>query len=175
MDLEPLLERFSGLIQPGRTVLDVGCGTGLPADAYLVGHGIAVNGLDASPENVERARENVPGGFFEVRDVLDLGPDEYCVEGVVSLSVLARIPRPRYPALFAAFASYMPKGGPVLLALRRADGTRTADGTSGPATSERGGEVADNEELLEGAGFVVIANEIGGTGDEASAIVLARL
>lgn len=162
----PFLERFASFIQPGRTVLDVGCGTGVPADTYLVQQGLAINGIDASPENVERARENVPGGFFEIRDVLDLGPDEYCVDGVVSLTAPTRIPRRRYPALFAAFASYMPEGGPILVGLSPIETSDAGADSAQPAP--------DNEELVEAAGFTIEGAAYEGSGSDARQLILAR-
>lgn len=47
--------------QPGETVLDVGCGTGLslPALAGAVGAQGAVIGIEQSPEMIERARDRV--------------------------------------------------------------------------------------------------------------------
>src|SRR5579872_6427499 len=89
------LERFSRLIARGRTILDAGCGDGLPVDAYLVAHGFAVNGIDASAQLIEQATRNVPEALFEVKDVLDLQEGEYCVNGVVSLRAMLRVPRAR--------------------------------------------------------------------------------
>src|SRR5438270_825777 len=99
------LTRFSGLNEPGRTILDAGCRDGVPVDQYLVRQGYAVNGIDASAQTIDRARRNVPEGFFEVKDVLELGEGEYCVDGVVSLYALPRIPREEYERLLRLFAS----------------------------------------------------------------------
>jgi cyclopropane fatty-acyl-phospholipid synthase-like methyltransferase len=41
-------------------VLDLGCGSGIPATRALVDAGHAVVGVDVSREQVERARRNVP-------------------------------------------------------------------------------------------------------------------
>src|SRR5688572_20850403 len=53
--LEEVLER----VPEGATVLDVGCGNGLPTLAAIAQRHRAV-GLDVSPEQVARARRNVP-------------------------------------------------------------------------------------------------------------------
>ena len=41
------LELFSTLVEQGKTVLDAGCGDGIPVDDYLIRQGFAVNGIDA--------------------------------------------------------------------------------------------------------------------------------
>src|SRR5437588_1761811 len=102
-DRPDYLTRFSMLIAPGSTILDVGCGDGLPADRYLSKHGFAVNGIDASPLMIERARKNVPDGFFEVKDMFDLRDGEYCVNGILSLRALLHTPRERYRTLLKTF------------------------------------------------------------------------
>jgi 2-polyprenyl-3-methyl-5-hydroxy-6-metoxy-1,4-benzoquinol methylase len=86
------LETFSKLVKKGRTIFDVGCGDGKPADEYLVRAGFAVNGIDPSPQKVELAKKNVPEGFFEVKDVSDLRQAEYCVDGVVPSTPCFRVP-----------------------------------------------------------------------------------
>jgi SAM-dependent methyltransferase len=168
------LTRFSTLISPGKTILDVGCGDGLPADRYLVKHGFAVNGIDASPVMIERARKNVPDGFYEVKDMFDLGEGEYCVDGVLSLRALLHIPRERYRTLLKTFASFMPKGGALLLALKSHDRGRGGDDARCALVSRHPAGVCDNTEVLEDAGFSVIVDDVGGGGQEKYHIVLAR-
>jgi SAM-dependent methyltransferase len=64
----PILERIwlSRLAPKGR-VLDVCCGTGYLA-GLLTARGYRVTGIDASPEMIAHARENVPGAAFQVAD-----------------------------------------------------------------------------------------------------------
>jgi cyclopropane fatty-acyl-phospholipid synthase-like methyltransferase len=168
------LTRFSTLITPDKTILDVGCGDGLPADRYLVKQGLAVNGIDASPVMIERARKNVPDGFYEVKDMFDLREGEYCVNGVLSLRALLHIPRERYSTLLEKFASFMPTGGALLLALRSDDRGRGGDDARSALASRHPAGVCDNTEVLEDAGFTIIVDDVGGGGQEKYHIVLAR-
>jgi SAM-dependent methyltransferase len=54
------LSRFADGLPPGGRVLDLGCGTGRPLGAWLLDHGFAVTGVDASAPAVERARRRLP-------------------------------------------------------------------------------------------------------------------
>jgi len=161
------LTRFSRLIERGRTILDAGCGDGLPADAYLVEQGFAVNGIDASERMIEFARKNVPEGFYEVKDLIDLQEGEYCVDGVVSLRALLQIPRANYHAVVTNFASFMPSGGALLLAMA----PRQREGID---TDPHEATVESNTEIIECAGFSIIADGTDRSGDEMYQIILAR-
>src|SRR5687767_5565090 len=74
---EPHLDAFIARVTPGRTVLDAGCGPGLPVDRYLLDRGLAVNGIDVSPTMIELAQQNVPDALYEVRDMTTLQRDDY--------------------------------------------------------------------------------------------------
>ena len=63
------------LLGPGDSVLDIGCGSGVPIAHYLSGRGCAVTGIDSSPEMIGLFRSNVPDATAAVADMraLDLG------------------------------------------------------------------------------------------------------
>jgi ubiquinone/menaquinone biosynthesis C-methylase UbiE len=84
-------------LQPGESVLDVGCGTGaltrLAAGAVAPG-GHAV-GIDASPQMIATARkkaENVPGLEFQVAPVEQLPLEAGAFDVVVSSLMLHHLP-----------------------------------------------------------------------------------
>ena len=168
------LERFGRLIEQGRTILDAGCGDGVPVDQYLVRQGFAVNGIDASERMIERARRNVPEGFYEVKDIGYLNEGEYCVDGVVSLRALLHIPREDYPALLRTFTSFMPNGGALLLTMRPGGWRHPGQGVLGASASWHHDDAGGNAHLVEDAGFSIILNEICGSGDEKHQVILAR-
>ena len=43
------IDRFIGLLPTSATVLDLGCGGGLPVAVSMVAHGLQVTGVDTSP------------------------------------------------------------------------------------------------------------------------------
>ncbi len=76
--------------QPGETVLDVGCGTGILTN-QIAGRGARTIGIDASPEMIGRARAAFPSLDFRVMDAREIGLDEP-VDAVFSNAVLHWIP-----------------------------------------------------------------------------------
>ena len=62
-------------LEPGQTVLDLGCGDGIMA-APLMGYGLAYSGVDASSGMVDAARARNPGLSFEVSRSEDYAPVE---------------------------------------------------------------------------------------------------
>ncbi|MFS8099080.1 class I SAM-dependent methyltransferase [Lentzea alba] len=78
-------------VPPGRTWLDVGCGTGALTETVLAhAEPASVTGVDPSSGFLELARQRVPGASFEVGDATDLGAREADV--VISGLVLSFVP-----------------------------------------------------------------------------------
>ncbi len=97
------------------TVLDLGCGNGIPVSQLLDAAGHQVTGVDISDVQVERARALVPGATFLREDatVLELPADS--LDAVVSLFALIHVPLDEQPGLIAKIARWL-KPGAILLA-----------------------------------------------------------
>ena len=65
----------AGVDPSGKSVLDVGCGTGF-FTAYYLGRGARVTGLDIAPTSIERLRERHPEARFLLADVGESAPAE---------------------------------------------------------------------------------------------------
>jgi SAM-dependent methyltransferase len=63
--------REAGVDPRGRSVLDVGCGTGFFTACYLA-QGADVTGVDIAPTSVERLRARFPGARFVLADVSEV-------------------------------------------------------------------------------------------------------
>jgi len=61
---------------PGRKVLDLGCGTGLPIASYLADRRCAITGVDGAPAMLERFRRNLPRARALEADMRGLRLDE---------------------------------------------------------------------------------------------------
>src|SRR5687767_15672907 len=66
------MERLTALLQPGASILDVGCGSGQPIAKYLIERGYNVTGIDSSPSLIEKCRARFPDHAWLVEDMRTL-------------------------------------------------------------------------------------------------------
>ncbi|MFD9397024.1 class I SAM-dependent methyltransferase [Streptomyces sp. NPDC060000] len=93
------------------TVLDIGCGTGVPVARSLVAAGHRVTGVDISQVQIRRARELVPGADFIRADATTLELPQGSFDAVVCLYALIHVPVEEQPALLERIASWIRPGG----------------------------------------------------------------
>src|SRR5918992_5636652 len=94
-------------------VLDLGCGSGIPATREIAGRHSAV-GVDISPRQIELARRNVPNAEFRQADVLDL---QFCgdsFDAVVALYLLDHTPREELVDLLRRIRDWLKPSGLLL-------------------------------------------------------------
>ncbi|PSP82668.1 SAM-dependent methyltransferase [Halobacteriales archaeon QS_6_64_34] len=94
--------------QPGKRILDVGCGTGT-LTATIADSGADVVGIDAAASMVEQARERYPGLSFEVADARKYDPSEF--DAVFSNAALHWIPSDDHDAALSMVASALADEG----------------------------------------------------------------
>lgn len=109
------LDAFVQNLPRGARILDLGCGCGVPIAAKLVSRGYSVIGLDLSPVQVRLARKNVTGGYFAIRDLRTLQPNEFKVDGIVSFHTLFHVPRVEQARLLKTLQTFLPKNAPLLV------------------------------------------------------------
>jgi cyclopropane fatty-acyl-phospholipid synthase-like methyltransferase len=149
---EQLLQRLA----PASTVLDLGCGPGVPSAAMLEAAGHHVVGVDISPRQIELARRNVPSGSFVVCDVVDFTAEPASFDAAMALYSLTHVPRDRYPALFARLVEWLRPGAWLLASMGATDaaGWNEEDFLGFGHTSWTNGcDPATSRRLLTDAGF----------------------
>ena len=154
-----LLEQLA----PASTVLDLGCGPGVPTAATIAAAQHHVVGVDISPRQIELARRNVPDGSFVVGDVTEFGPEADSFDAVVALFSLTHVPRDRYAALFARLITWLRPGGWLLASMGTSDeaGWNEEDFLGFGHTNWTNGFDPDTTRtLLTTAGFALDAAEI---------------
>lgn len=142
----PWIVRWSHLLAPGATVLDVACGSGRHM-RWLAGRGHAVTGVDRSPEAIEAA---APYGRVLEADI-EGGPWPFTGQVFGGVVVTNYLWRPLLPDIVAAVAP-----GGVLLYETFAEGNETVGKPSRPDFLLRPGEL-----LAACANLQVIAYENG--------------
>ncbi len=160
-------------LRKGSTILDVGCGSGDPIGVQLAGAGHVVLGIDISEEMVRLAQKNCPAGQYMVGDVRSLAKEEYQVDAVVCFYTMFHIPRDEHERVIKVLASFLPRGGYLLLSMgdREWEGEHMLYGAR--MWSSQWG-VTKNRKIVEQAGMTVELDEIDTSGGERHQVILAR-
>ena len=105
------LEELGKLVSNGEKVLDVGCGSGIPAGKYFVGHGCELTGFDLSEVMIELARKNVPEGDFFKADILTVDLPSETYDMVISFYCVFHIEKIYQEDVFRKFYRTLKPGG----------------------------------------------------------------
>lgn len=104
------LRRLETRVLEGARVLDLGCGSGVPATQEMARRW-SVTGVDISPVQIERARALVPGAEFCCDDMarVEFAPGSF--DAVTAFYSIINLPLGEQPALFGRIASWLAPGG----------------------------------------------------------------
>jgi SAM-dependent methyltransferase len=100
----------------GASVLDLGCGAGLPTTQALADR-FQVTGVDISPRQIERAQRNVPGATFLLADMSALDFPSASFDGIAAFYSIIHVPREEHADLLRKIASWLCPGGLFIAAL----------------------------------------------------------
>jgi SAM-dependent methyltransferase len=104
------------------SVLDVGCGAAGHITRYLADRGVAVTGVDLSPQVIKVARSRHPDLTFDVADMRTLPAGDATLGGLVAFYSVIHILRPDLPAVFTEFHRVLAPGGLLLMAMHGGTG-----------------------------------------------------
>jgi len=104
------LEPLRNAVPRGSRVLDLGCGTGVPA-ARILARRFRVTGVDISDVQVRRARRLVPRARFLRADLSEVDFPPGSFSAVVSLYAIIHVPREKHRPLFRKVARWLAPGG----------------------------------------------------------------
>jgi SAM-dependent methyltransferase len=176
------LNTLMPLLPHGSSVLDLGCGAGVPIARALAGwHN--VTGVDASESMLRLARKAVPGARFLIGDILDVEFKAGSFDAAVLIFVLFHIPREQHGRVFERVRSWLRPGGYFLVTLSEdAEAPYTEDDFFGTRMYWSNLGYQEYRDLLQDLGFDLIGERIIGHGygrkaqvrDERHPMVLAR-
>ncbi|MBN2004372.1 MAG: methyltransferase domain-containing protein [Anaerolineae bacterium] len=132
----------------GKSVLDVGCGTGRWSDLLLT-MGAHPTGFDVGERALSLAKERLGGTKVCVAALPDLGFADAAFDLALSVTVLQHIPRERQPQAIAALARVLRPGG-WLIACEIVD-------LKDPAAHVFGNSAARWQVMFENAGLRLVA------------------
>lgn len=106
-------------LRPGSTIVDLGCGDGLPIARALIDAGHEVCGIDTSPKMTAAFRANCPGARAETAPVEESDYFGLRFDGIVAWGVLFFLPAPAQEAVIARVATALRPGGRLLFTAPR--------------------------------------------------------
>ena len=112
----PELTLLTSQLSDGATVLDIGCGTGVPVARTLTQR-FCVTGVDISSEMINRARVSVPEGTFILGDIMSVEFPPYYFDAAVAYYSIFHLPREEHPELIRRIYTWLKPGGYLLATL----------------------------------------------------------
>jgi SAM-dependent methyltransferase len=103
----------------GSTILDLGCGHGVPLAQALVNAGFDVFGIDSSPRMITAFRANVPAAHAEVAAIEDSDWFGMAFDGIVAWGVLFFLAPAAQEAVIAKVAKALKPHGRFLFTAPR--------------------------------------------------------
>jgi SAM-dependent methyltransferase len=156
---DPFLADFMELLPPGGSVLDLGCGAGVPSTRRLA-ETFRVTGADISEVQIGLARENVPAANFVCADVLDLALADASFDGVAAFYSISHIPREEHPRVFSLVRRWLRPGGVFVASLGVGDIAGWTGEWLGVPMFFSSHDAVTNRRLLAEAGLEVVEAEV---------------
>ncbi|VVB58395.1 Ubiquinone/menaquinone biosynthesis C-methyltransferase UbiE [Candidatus Anstonella stagnisolia] len=111
------LAKFMKLLPKNASVLDLGCGAGVPISKTLVKRGFAVTGIDIAKSMLALAKKNVPKAKFLRKDMTKLDFKANSFDGAVSFYAIIHVPRERHAKIFRGLHKALKNKGVFLVCL----------------------------------------------------------
>lgn len=111
------VDKFSSLLLPNSTVLDIGCAGGDKTE-YIKKKGLNLEGIDFSEKMIEDARIKYPDIDFKVYDVYDLDNLDKTYDGIFCQAVLLHIPKKDVLIILEKMARRLNHNGYIYIATR---------------------------------------------------------
>ncbi len=151
-----ILRRWAQSLPPGTETLEFGCGGGFPVTRTLVGEGLRVWGIDASPTLLARFRQRFPSVPVDCARALESTCFGRRFGAVVAIGLVFLLEEPEQTALIRRAAEVLEPGGRFLFTAPLEAGT-WRDVTTGHACRSLGRD--RYVQLLTAAGFSLVATD----------------
>jgi SAM-dependent methyltransferase len=170
------LAQLQERVPAGGSILDLGCGCGVPLARDLAASGYAVTGVDLSAVQIRRARRLVPAADFLHADATQISFPSSTFDAVVSLYALIHLPLDEQPPLLTRIGRWLRPGGWFLATTGQDAWTGSEDhwlGGDAPMWWSHA-DAATYRAWMEQAGLSVVAQEVIPEGDGVHALFWAR-
>lgn len=150
------LDRFTALLQPGASILDIGCGSGQPIAKYLIELGYKVTGVDSSPPLIEKCRARFPNNEWVVADMRTLALNKE-FDALIAWDSFFHLSYEHQRAMFPIFEQHSKPGAPLLFTTGPGHGVAMGS-YQGEPLYHASLSAEEYRELLSEHGFSVIAH-----------------
>lgn len=155
---KPCLDKFLAQLQPGASILDIGCGSGEPISCYLIEKGCHVTGVDSSPNLIGICKSRFPSQNWIVADMRTLALNRR-FDGILAWDSFFHLCPEDQRKMFSTFKSHAEPGTILMF---------TSGSSHGEAIGEFQGEALyhgslDSSEyrlLLNKNGFEVLSHVV---------------
>lgn len=169
--LQPLMTE----LREGIGVLDLGCGTGLPADRIMASR-FQVTGVDLSDVMIRRARRAVPGARFLRANMTEVDFPAESFGAVTSLYAIIHVPLQEQRALLSRIQAWLRPRGLFLAILGHGAYEGTEEGWLGSNVPMfwSHADAATYRSWLKTAGFSILNQQFIPEGDSGHELFLAQ-
>ncbi len=108
------LSKLRSVLEKNSKIIDLGCGTGIPAGKYLVDNGYDVTGVDISTEMVKLSKKNVPKMHCVCGDFSKLSFKDHSFDAGIALFSLLHVAKKDMITVLKEFHRVIKKGGYLL-------------------------------------------------------------
>ena len=115
------LDRFCDLIPAAGTVLDIGCGSGIPIASELTLRGFRVTGVDSTSTMLSMFQNNVPQASAHLSDMRELSLNQRFA-GLLAWDSFFHLCPDDQRAMFSRFADHALPGGSLMFTSGTAEG-----------------------------------------------------
>jgi len=115
-----LLQELVQRLPKGASILDAGCGAGVPVTQCLVQH-FEVTGVDFAENQIQLARQLVPQAHFVCKDMTELDFPDHSFDAICSYYAVIHIPREEHNPLLQNFYRMLNPSGYILVCMGSVD------------------------------------------------------
>ena len=147
------VREWSKTLPPASSILDLGCGHGLPISQVLINDGFAVYGVDASAKLITAFRERFPKAHTECSAVEDSQFFRRTFDGVVAWGLMFLLPADVQKIVIGKVARALNPAGKFLF-ISPQEPLTWSDALTGRTSISLGGEVY--QQILRAAGLILV-------------------
>ena len=150
------LGRFTALVPPGGTMLDLGCGSGEPIARFLLQSGFQVTGVDSAPTMIAMCRARFPRQDWHVADMrgLELGRR---FDGILAWDSFFHLDHEDQRRMFPVFRAHAASGAALVFTSGPAHGVALGS-FEGETLFHSSLDPEEYRSLLGAHGFQVVAH-----------------